>query len=232
MDREELNRAVRSRIVCADVALDVGTGIHPQTLLRGRVHICIEPHHTYAAQLVRMTHENPSLVILQATWDEAMRLLPDDSVDSVFGLDFIEHLTKEDGIRFLAEATRVASRQVVVFTPLGFYPQGGGGESGADRWGLDGGAWQTHKSGWTLEDFDNTWDLFCCHDYHQVDEFEQPLAEPFGALWAIRQFEQPLLPRRVRAASASHRLVDRFWARAGDCVSAVRRATSPRRNRG
>ena len=209
----ELDAAVRDRILPANVVLDVGAGIRPQTLVRSQVHICVEPHSTYVRALLDLAEGNPGLVVLAARWDEAMALLPDKSVDTVLALDFIEHLSKEDGARFLLEAERVAKGQVVVFTPLGFYPQGVP-ESGLDRWGLDGGEWQAHHSGWNQSDFDDQWQVLCCQSYHQLDEHDEPLEQPFGALWAIRNFDLPVARRRPRAAPgpplASRRL--RKWA--------------------
>ena len=216
----ELDAAVRARVLPAEVVLDVGAGIRPQTLVHSRVHICVEPHATYVRRLLNKAVNDPRLVVLAVEWSEAMSALPDKSVDAVIALDFIEHLSKLDGERFLLEAERLARRQIVLFTPLGFYPQGVL-ESHLDRWGLDGGEWQAHRSGWTPADFDDRWHLLCCRSYHFLDEHDQVLEEPFGALWAIRDFEQPPPPRTVRAASASHRLVDRFWTWAGSGASAA-----------
>jgi SAM-dependent methyltransferase len=48
---------------------------------------------------------------------------PDKAFDCVIALDLIEHLTKEDGFRFLEECKRVARKRVILFTPNGFLPQ-------------------------------------------------------------------------------------------------------------
>ena len=49
-----------------------------------------------------------------------------------------------------------ARQQVVVFTPHGFHKQEYvKGEK--DAWGMNGTYWQTHRSGWTPEDFDESW---------------------------------------------------------------------------
>ena len=119
-----------------------------------------------------------------------MGLLVTKSVDTVFALDFIEHLGKSDGLAFLQEAERVARRQVVVYCPLGFYPQTYDDREKPDRWGMDGGFWQTHRSGWQAEDFGDNWELVCCEAYHFVDENDQPLEKPFGAIWAFRDLEE------------------------------------------
>jgi len=66
-------------------------------------------------------------------------------VDTVFALDVIEHLLRADGERLLQEVARVAYRQIVVFTPLGFMPQSY--DNRRNRIAGDGrGYWQTHRS--------------------------------------------------------------------------------------
>jgi hypothetical protein len=104
----------------------------------------------------------------------------------VFALDFIEHLEKQDGVRMLREAQRVARRQIVVYTPLGFFPQSYDDPHKTDRWGMDGGYWQTHRSGWDYDDFGPEWEFICSPDFLFLDEDNQPLAEPLPAFWAIR----------------------------------------------
>jgi hypothetical protein len=111
-------------------------------------------------------------------------------VDSVFALDVIEHMEKEEGLQFLKEAERVARKQILVYTPLGFYPQSYEDKNKLDRWQMGGGYWQTHRSGWNPEDFGEDWELICCKEYHFLDENEQPLEKPFGAIWAFRTFEK------------------------------------------
>jgi SAM-dependent methyltransferase len=54
-----------------------------------------------------------------------VRQLPfaDNYFDSVICLEVLEHLEKEEGILFLNELERVASRQVICSTPVGDYKQ-------------------------------------------------------------------------------------------------------------
>ena len=86
----------------------------------------------------------------------------------------------------LREAERVARRQIVVGTPQGFYPQSYEDPNKPDRWGMGGGYWQTHRSGWDFEDFGDRWDIVCCPDFLKLDEDGQPMEQPIGAIWAIR----------------------------------------------
>ena len=118
----------------------------------------------------------------------------------MFALDFIEHLTKGEGFDFLAQAERVARRQVVLFTPLGYFPQSYEDADEMDGWRMHGGYWQTHRSGWTPDDFPAGWDIIACREYHTKDRHGQ-LDAPAGCLWAIRTFPQPNATAGVTAGS-------------------------------
>jgi len=124
-------------IDCATV-LDVGAGVRPFQWYRPERHICVEPYGQYCDILRWHGYE-----VLQMTADEA---LANQRAEGVLMLDVIEHMEKDLARRVLALARDAASRQVVVYTPLGFMVQ----ES--DAWGYDGHEWQRHRSGWTPED--------------------------------------------------------------------------------
>lgn len=183
-DKLELRRAITEVVQPSDLVLDVGCGIRPQNFCHPLVHICIEPYSEYVRELLIKTQLDPRFVILNGRWDQVCPLLPENSVDIVFALDFIEHLEKESGFAFLKEAKRIAKKQVVVYTPFGYYPQEYTTNS-QDRWGLNGGEWQTHRSGWGPSDFGDEWQLFCCKNYHDKDQNGQKLDEPIGVIWAI-----------------------------------------------
>ena len=194
-DRREVDGAVAARLQDVDVVLDLGPGINPQPYLTPCVHICVDAHLPYLERLRRERAGDPRYVLINAPWDRAIGMLPDKSVDTVFALDFIEHLEKADGLRMLREAERVARRQIVVFTPHGFFPQSYDDPAKPDRWGMDGGFWQTHRSGWGPEDFGEGWDFVICPDLILLDEDNRPLAQPMAAMWAFRTLA-PASPRR------------------------------------
>jgi len=195
--RENLTSAAADKIIPVSVVLDVGAGIHPQQYFVPNVQIIVEPFLPYVEKLQENESGIPRKVYLIGTWDKVMPLLPDKSVDTIFAVDVIEHLTKEAGLTFLKEAERVAKSQIIIFTPLGFYPQTYV-ENATDRWGMQGGVWQSHLSGWQVEDFENGWEILACKDYHQIDQYDQPLNEPIGAFWAIKTFSSVDVPREKR----------------------------------
>ena len=185
LEKEELFASVVTHLKDVDVVLDIGSGIMPQPYIIPKVHICCEPFKQYVEVLIERfgAEQDRTYVVLHATWEEATKLFPSKSVDSVFLVDVIEHLKKEEGVRLLHATENIARQQIVLFTPLGFMPQVH--ENHKDAWNLDGGAWQEHKSGWVPEDFDDNWKILACKDFHTTDNMGQLLERPFGAFWAI-----------------------------------------------
>lgn len=185
VERDELIPAVVDKLEKVDVVLDIGCGIEPQRYIRPMVHVCCEPFVQYVERLKEKTAETLDRIylVVQASWEEAVKIFPPKSVDTVFLADVIEHLEKEEGARLLRMTTGIARRQVAVFTPLGFLPQY---SEGKDAWGMDGASWQEHKSSWLPEDFDDHWEIYASRAFHTVDHKGRPLSPPHGAFWAIR----------------------------------------------
>ena len=183
--KRDLSREVRRRLSRSDVILDIGSGIRPQDFIKPKIHICCEPFGPYVSELQRISRENfwTNILVLQATWPEVVRLFPRRSVDTVFLLDVIEHLDKEEGRLLLAATIPIARKHVIVFTPLGFLEQTH--PDGKDAWGFDGGSWQEHRSGWEPEDFGEDWESLVVRDFHQEDNLGRKYQIPKGAFVAI-----------------------------------------------
>ena len=72
---------------------------------------------------------------------------PEKSIDVIQACDFIEHLTKEDGLEWLKNAERIARKAILIFTPIGlvhspaadFHPEN---------------PYEKHLSEWTYEEFE------------------------------------------------------------------------------
>jgi len=138
--------------------LDVGPGIRPQALVECIQHICVEPHEEYAVAL-----ERSGFCVLRMTGNDALRTI--ENIDTVVALDVLEHMEKTDGEIFIKKARVKAKKQIVIFTTLGFQPQSYL-EGEKDKWGLNGAKWQTHRSGWTPDDFDETWTCIVDRNFH------------------------------------------------------------------
>lgn len=185
---DELTRAIESKVTKTDTVLDVGCGIAPINYFRPALHIMIEPWQEYADILSYRHQGDKSVLIVKAGALEVLKQLQNNSVDSIFLIDVIEHLEKEDGEKVIIEMERVARQQIVLFTPLGFMPQHiEHGEK--DGWGLDGIEMQEHKSGWLPSDFQKEWDFYICENYHHKDYNGKPLDQIYGAFYAVRNFE-------------------------------------------
>jgi hypothetical protein len=183
----DLLLAVQKVIHEVDVVLDIGPGIAPMNYFRPKFHILLEPFTEYVQILTHRFANDGSVFIISDTAQDFMSSLATNSVDSVFLLDLIEHLPKEDGVNLLAHAERVARKQIIIFTPLGFMPQTVH-EDEKDAWGLGGGSVQEHLSGWIPEDFGSGWDFYICESYHKYDFRNQRLDKEYGTFFAVKNF--------------------------------------------
>ncbi len=189
--------AAIARVEPTQVVLDIGSGILPMNYFRPCLHILLEPHREYVEILNHRYAQDPSMLVLAGTAQELLPRFAPAGVDSVFLLDVLEHFSQEDGRAVLAQAERIARRQVVVFTPLGFMPQHA--EPGEpDGWGLSGTQWQEHLSGWLPEDLGPGWEFLLCPDFHHLDFRGQELAEPHGAMFAVKNLAPRELPPPAR----------------------------------
>lgn len=142
--------SVLSPALIPRTVLDVGIGIRPQAVFpphNGTLSIGLDAHRPYLEWLREDGHEG---VLICAEWQQFIPTLMDDSFEAVVALDFIEHLTRKAGERFLREAKRVAPL-VVIFTPNGQLAQCG------DAWHMGGDHWQLHRSAWSESDFRRGW---------------------------------------------------------------------------
>lgn len=71
------------------------------------------------------------------------------SFDVVIALDIVEHLTKEEALKLIAECEKIAKIAVIIETPEGYIPQN------LDILGHGGHEWQTHRCGWEVQEFKN-----------------------------------------------------------------------------
>ena len=67
-----------------------------------------------------------------------------ESFDCVLASDLLEHLPKEEGLRFISTIEEIAIKKVIIYTPNGFVPQDD----------YNGNEYQRHLSGWSLEEME------------------------------------------------------------------------------
>lgn len=172
-----------------DVLLDIGTGIVPHDYINARIYICCEPYEEYLNVLnKKIENEEMSIdsffLLQQYNWEDVTKNFKEKSVDTIFLIDVIEHLEKEEGRQLLAKTIKIARRQIVIFTPMAYIEQKT--KNNKDAWGLNGKRWQEHKSVWTPDDFDDSWKCICCKEYHDTNNIGEKLDKPVGAFWAIK----------------------------------------------
>jgi hypothetical protein len=192
----ELVRGVNAAIKETEVVLDIGPGIYPFNLFVPRMHILVEPWEEYL-EILRSRYENESEILLvKSDAISFIRTLGDKSVDTSILSDVIEHMEKDVGLELIEELNRVTRHQIVIFTPLGFMPQHVNQDK-SDRWGLNGGEFQQHKSGWLPEDFGQEWLFYICNEFHKFNDSGEPLEEVFGAFYAIKNISSDAHDRKV-----------------------------------
>jgi|GEM_PF-732451 len=186
-DINEYFNKVKGYILKTDIVLDIGCGIRPENFFEPKVHICIEPFEEYRKVIKPFFPNKSQVIFIKSDALTALKNLDNQSVDTVFIVDVIEHLTKEEGLLLINEADRVSRKQVIIFTPLGFYPMHFRDVEGKDSWGLSGIDVQEHKSGWTPDDFDKSWDVYICKNCHEAFLPEEKIVgKKYSAFMAIK----------------------------------------------
>lgn len=108
------------------------------------IRVGIDVHRPYLERFPRQAGLFP--VCLDAR--ELGRVFLPRTFDAVVFFDSLEHFTREEGLAVLEAAEAIAAKRVIVFTPRGFFPQ-----EAWDYYAAGGEAYQTHRSGWEVQDF-------------------------------------------------------------------------------
>lgn len=188
--------------------LDIGCGVRPFNLDRFGAHVCLEPFLPYAKVLAHRYAGKSGIIPLIAKAPADLHMFPDNSFDSVFLLDVVEHMSKVDGLNAIEEAKRIARESVHVFTPLGFMEQHVGPDDD-DGWGYSGNELQTHISGWEPSEFPDFY-VTVMENYHEVP------SGTFGAIWASfyktsrKQNLTLLIPKALDESEDWNQVLDQF----------------------
>jgi len=189
---EQLESKIEEIVKETEVIADIGCGIAPINYFRPALHFLIDPWHEYTDILSHRYADDKTIIVLRSTALAALQTFGDNSLDSIFLLDVIEHMEKDEGFEVIKECERVARQQIVIFTPLGFMSQEMESEE-KDGWGLSGLTVQTHKSGWLPEDFASCWSFYICETFHKTDHNYKVLDKPHGAFYAIKNMEKTVI---------------------------------------
>lgn len=186
--RQEMLLSIEKEIKETEIVLDIGCGIVPMNYFRPKLHVMVDPWKEYVDILSFRHAGDKSVLVLYSDAIEVLRQFTDNSVDSIFLLDVIEHMDKDVGRKVIQESERVANEQIVIFTPLGFMTQHMKSHE-SDGWGLSGTLYQEHRSGWTPDDFSSGWSCYVCENFHSNDFKGDKLDQAVGAFFAICNFE-------------------------------------------
>lgn len=93
------------------------------------------------ASYITPVHEYAYNKIMIGEALETLKVLKDNSYEMVMAIDILEHFHKEDGLVFIQELKRVASRLVLISTPKEFVAQE-----------YEENPYETHRSLWTDKD--------------------------------------------------------------------------------
>ena len=195
-----LTRSVLGLVPVGASVLDVGAGLEApyQYGLQRRAKrlVLLDAHQPY---LDANQTRGPNVERVLGITPAALRQFRDGEFDVAFAIDHIEHLSHEDGQALFREMQRVA-RTVGIFTPLGKMHQE------KDNYLMGGDLFQTHRSGWTVEDFRS---MGCHHvaEWNPIDpgstgtgiDLDNYAATPTAppVLWAVWHREPAGHPGRI-----------------------------------
>lgn len=124
--------------------LDVGCGLALKSkYIPAQIRVGVDIHPEY------FRHVESEVPYVAVVYDirRLSQIFLDKSFDVVIATDVVEHLEKQDAIRLMEDCERIARKAVVIETPKGFIPQN------IDILGHGGDEYQTHRSGWSAEEF-------------------------------------------------------------------------------
>ena len=103
----------------------------------------------YALDIHKIRDMPPDWILLIMDARQMSEKFQPKSLDVIQACDFIEHLSKEDGLKWLKDCEKIARKAILIFTPIGFKPNILDEELYPDN------PHQKHLSGWTQEEFED-----------------------------------------------------------------------------
>ncbi|MBM7564207.1 class I SAM-dependent methyltransferase [Paenibacillus sacheonensis] len=146
-DNRNFLMLLTQQLADAQSLLDIGCG--PCLILDDLPYkhiVALDIHRPY---LINRVTKSEHILPLNADARMIDKLFVPKSFSAVSFIDSIEHFSKQDALGMLSKAELIAKRQVIVFTPRGFFPQ-----ENIDHFGLNGEEFQAHRSGWGPEELE------------------------------------------------------------------------------
>jgi hypothetical protein len=126
--------------------LDVACGLSLKSkFINAQIRVGVDIHEKYFEYI----ETTVPYVVLKYDVRKLREIFPPRSFDVVVALDIVEHLEKSEALDMISQCEEIARKAVIIETPLGFVPQN------IDIQGHGGDQWQTHRSGWEVEEFNH-----------------------------------------------------------------------------
>ncbi len=113
--------ALRKALMGCESVLDIGCGVTP-TMRQLGVPQSVGAE-GYAPSFLEAKRQNTHDQLVQCDIRELEKQFQPRQFDACVALDVIEHLTKSDGLKLMADMEKIAKKRVIFFTPSGFLPQ-------------------------------------------------------------------------------------------------------------
>lgn len=144
--RGQIIQVIKEQMKSCESVIEFGAG-HFEMIgaLNCATRIGVEIHRPYIERRIC----DASVIPICADATVIAKQIPDESLEGVMLIDFIEHLDKQTALEMLDDIERIATKSLVVHCPAGKHPQS------EDAFGLGGDEFQTHRSQWEAEDFES-----------------------------------------------------------------------------
>ena len=134
---------LRQALVDCESVLDVGCGAAPTMRELGISRSAGIDAYLPSIEKGRQLNTHDELILGDVR--NLLQKFKPKSFDACVALDVIEHLSKSDGYKLMAEMEQIARKKVVFLTPSGFLPQGNAAQDD----------FQKHHSGWEPDEMRN-----------------------------------------------------------------------------
>lgn len=140
--------------------LDVACGLSLKSkYIPAQIRVGVDIHEPYFEHI----EADVPYVVLKHDIRKLKEIFVSKSFDIVIALDIIEHITKEEGLELMRQCEEIARKAVIFETPKGYIPQN------IDIQGHGGDTWQTHRSGWEPNEFEERGYKVVLRDYKMTN---------------------------------------------------------------